>query len=325
MDKIKIIQMGLGGIGQGVVRMLAEKGWAEVVGAGDVDSQKIGKDLGNVVGLDRQLGVKVTDDAESLFTRTSAEILIHATSSRTLPDIYPEIIKPIEKGINIITPCMDVSDPYLYDPEVSAKIDELTKANNVTFLGIGSTQLAARVAVVLAETCREIRKLRFLAHADVSKFPMESYRDELGISLDIDDYHKALESGNIKGCNALKYEAALIAASLGIHLDEIRPRYVPRADDGGNVIETRHIFEGIKDDEIRVEYIYKFILDPEHQYYHEIIVDGIPSINARVDYSPDRGLEGTVVPLVNCIPYVINAKPGILKMMDLGPGFRPYT
>jgi len=321
MKKIEVIQVGLGNVGQGVVRMLAGKDWAEIVGAVDVARDKVEKDLGDVVGLNRRLGVQVTADSDALFSNTRADIVIHATKSRTLKDIFPEIIRPVEMGMNVMTPCMDVSDPYLYDPGISAKIDEITKKHRVSFLGIGSTQLAARVAIALAETCREIKKIRFTAHADVSKFHTESRQGEFGIDLTLDEYHQEMASGGIKGCNALKKEAKLIADRLGIELDEVKPRYEPIPDKDGRITAVHHIFEGIKDGKIRVEYIYKFVLDPEHQYYHEIIVDGIPGINALINYSPDRGLEGTIVPLVNCIPLLVKAQPGIVRMLDLGVGF----
>jgi 4-hydroxy-tetrahydrodipicolinate reductase len=302
--------------------MLSETDWAEIVGAVDVARDKVEKDLGDVVGLDKKLGVRVTADADALFSNTRADVVIHATTSRTLKDIYPEIIKPVEMGINVMTPCMDVSDPYLYDPEVSAKIDEITKKHRVSFLGIGSTQLAARVAITLTETCREIEKIRFTAHADVSKFPIESSREEFGIDLTLEEYHREMASGGIKGCNALKKEAQLIADRVGLELDEVKPRYEPIPGEGGRIIAVHHIFEGIKGGKIRVEYIYKFVLDPEHKYFHEIIVDGTPGINALIHYSPDRGMEGTIVPLVNSIPFVVEAPPGIVKMMDLDLGLR---
>ena len=68
-----------------------------------------------------------------------------------------------------------------------------------------------------------------------------------------------------------------------------------------------------------VSYTYRFIEDPEHQYFHEFNIDATPKVGARIDFSLDRGLEGTIVPLVNSIPFTVSAMPGLLQMLDLPP------
>jgi hypothetical protein len=66
-----------------------------------------------------------------------------------------------------------------------------------------------------------------------------------------------------------------------------------------------------------VEYVYQFVVDPKHEYSHEIIIDGKPKISTTLYYSPDRGLTGTIAPMINVIPTLIKAQPGIIKMADL--------
>jgi len=318
MKTNKVILFGLGNIGQELARVLVKKKGVEIVGAVDIAKDKIGKDLGEVVGLGRQLSITVTNDADSLVDTTYADVVIHATSSRTLREIYPEIIKPVKQGINIITPCMETSDPYLYDPEIAAKIEKLTRENGVTFLGVGSTQLAARVVMVLIEACTDISKVKFTAHADVSKFSEESRQYEFGIGLTFEAYKKKVEGGHIKGHESIQREAALIAECLGWRLDEVRQRIEPIGGENGRIIGVIATFEGVKDSEVKVEYVYEFVVDPKPKYTHEVVVEGECGINAFISYTPDRGLTGTVAPLVHAIPYVVNAEPGIIKMLDLG-------
>ena len=60
---IRVLVYGLGPIGAAVARQLvARKGFA-LVGAVDVDREKIGLDVGQVIDLDRRPKVRVPNDA----------------------------------------------------------------------------------------------------------------------------------------------------------------------------------------------------------------------------------------------------------------------
>ena len=45
MEKVKVIQMGIGTVGQAATRSLAGKKGLDIVGAIDLDKEKVGKDL----------------------------------------------------------------------------------------------------------------------------------------------------------------------------------------------------------------------------------------------------------------------------------------
>jgi hypothetical protein len=66
---IRVIHFGLGPIGAGVVRQVANRKGFKIVGAVDIDPAKIGKDLGDVCSVGRQLKVKVMDDAKRRSSR----------------------------------------------------------------------------------------------------------------------------------------------------------------------------------------------------------------------------------------------------------------
>jgi len=315
MENLKIVLFGLGNVGQGITQELLKKKGIEIVGAIGRTSN-IGKDLGEVLGIGKKMGVNITNDADALLKNTYADIAIHSTSSRTLKEIYPEIIKPIQNGMNVITACTEASDPYLYNPEIAGRIERLARASQVTFLGTGSTQLATRVVLTLAEACTEINTVKFTAHADVSEFSEKSNREEFGIGTTVDIFNNEINSGQGRMHEGLKKEAAVIAEKLGWHLDDIQQIVEPDIE-AGYVTGITVRFKGIKNGVIKVEYNYQFVLDPNHVYSHEIIIDGKPKISTVVYYSPDRGLTGTIAPMINAIPKVIRAKPGILKMADL--------
>ncbi len=48
---IRVLHFGLGPIGLGIVRQVAERKGFKIVGAVDIDPAKVGRDLGDVAGL----------------------------------------------------------------------------------------------------------------------------------------------------------------------------------------------------------------------------------------------------------------------------------
>ena len=57
--KIRVLPFGLGPIGAAVARQIAERPGFKIVGAIDIDPAKVGRDVGDVIGLTRRLGSKV--------------------------------------------------------------------------------------------------------------------------------------------------------------------------------------------------------------------------------------------------------------------------
>ena len=56
---VRVLHVGLGPIGAGIVRQVAARRGLTIVGAVDIDPAKAGRDLGEIVGLDRKLRVTV--------------------------------------------------------------------------------------------------------------------------------------------------------------------------------------------------------------------------------------------------------------------------
>ena len=62
MPNIRVMHFGLGPIGAAIVKQVASRPGFKIVGAIDIDPAKVGRDLGDVVGLSKRLGIKVSSD-----------------------------------------------------------------------------------------------------------------------------------------------------------------------------------------------------------------------------------------------------------------------
>ena len=63
MPNVRVVPFGLGPIGSAIVKQLVARPGFKIVGAIDIDPAKVGRDLGDVVGLPKRLGVKVSGEA----------------------------------------------------------------------------------------------------------------------------------------------------------------------------------------------------------------------------------------------------------------------
>src|SRR5262249_1051673 len=86
---IRVIHIGLGPIGAGVVRQVANRKGFLIVGAVDIDPAKAGKDLGDVCSVGRKLKVKVADDITKAIKATRPDVAVLCTSS-SLKKVVPE-------------------------------------------------------------------------------------------------------------------------------------------------------------------------------------------------------------------------------------------
>ena len=94
--KIRVLQFGIGVIGRGVTRVLAGKREMKIVGA--VDLANVGKDLGEVAGIGRKLGIRISDDLSGVIRKEKPQVAIHTTSS-SLKKVYPELESPGQSQI----------------------------------------------------------------------------------------------------------------------------------------------------------------------------------------------------------------------------------
>lgn len=136
MGKYKVIQVGCGKMSTYTIKYALDKGY-EIVGALDISSELIGKDIGNVLG-NGDIGVVIEDIANlnDLISRVKPDIAIVTTTS--LIGELDEILTTLaSNGVNAITTCEEAFYPSVSNPILTEKLDKLAKDNNCTITGTG--------------------------------------------------------------------------------------------------------------------------------------------------------------------------------------------
>jgi len=326
-NKIRVVMIGLGPIGRAIAKEILNKKGMEIVGAVDIAKDLIGKDLGGVLEVGKNLGVKVADDLEKLLSSIEADIAVIATVS-FLDKIYPTLETCIKHEVNVISTCEELSYPYYKYPELSEKIDKLAKEYGVTVLGTGINPgyLMDTLPITLTGACKRVDSIKVVRMMDssVRRIP---FQKKIGTGLTPEEFREMIDEKKITGHVGLTESISMIAAALGWDLDEIKefpPEPVIAEEEvttpyttvkPGNVAGLKSIAHGIKNGKpiIVLEFVAAATVK---ESYDEVIIEGEPKIHERI-FGGVNGDIGTIAVIVNMIPKVLNADPGLYTMKDL--------
>jgi 4-hydroxy-tetrahydrodipicolinate reductase len=325
MKQMRVLHYGVGWIGAEAARLVLNKDGMEIVAALDLDEEKIGKDLGEVLNIPERLGVAVKNNSRALLTKTEADIVVHTTGSR-FEDVYPQIEEIVSAGLNVVSSAEELLMPDLYHPELATKLDRLAKAKGVTVLGTGVNPgfVMDALPLFLTSACQQIRKIKIerLVDASTRRLPLQR---KIGAGLTPQQFREKVNQGKL-GHVGLVESLAFIASGLGWELDQIKESVDPAIAEtdlethyvkvsNGQVTGIKHIARGYKDGQevITLELQMYLGADDPHD---SIQIEGEPNLDLRIN-GGTAGDTATAAMLVNCIPRVVESSPGLLTMKDL--------
>ncbi|HZQ08986.1 MAG TPA: dihydrodipicolinate reductase [Anaerolineae bacterium] len=321
--KIPVILYGLGPIGAACARLLATRPEYEFVGAIDVDPNKVGKDIADVIGLPEKTGVKVSDKTGRVLGK-DAKLVVHATGSYFLK-VKPQLEQIVKAGKNIVSTCEELANPWAQHPEAAEELNELAKKYRVTVVGTGINPGYAMdtLPVALTALCAEVKRIRVRRVVDASKRRVQLQR-KIGTGLTGEAFREAVARREIRHVG-LSESVGLIARGLGWTLDQIQEEIEP-------VIATKRVMtdfftvepnfvtgvrqwgRGLYAGEDKIILELEMAVDAA-ETYDEAWIEGSPDIHSLV-----KGIHGdisTAAVIANTARRVVEAKPGLLTMVDL--------
>jgi len=327
LKNIKVVQYGLGPIGLAIVEVLLTRPWVQLVGAIDIDKNKVGKDVGELLEKPRKIGVTVTDKAEKVLKQTSPQIVTHATSSY-MKMIHPQIIQLIDHGTSVVSTAEELSYPFVKYPEMAKEIDERARDKGVIVLGTGINPgfLLDTLAVALSGVCQKVNSIRAERVVDASRrrLPLQK---KIGAGLSPSEFEKKVAEGTIKHVG-LPESVGLIALAMGWKVGEIQERISPVVAEkeaksdyvtvpAGSVAGVRQVAKGILAGQELVVLDLRMYLGAENPH-DSVLLDGIPPVD-MVIRGGVQGDRATPAIVVNSILKVISLQPGLRTMLDLPP------
>ncbi|MGZ4161920.1 MAG: NAD(P)H-dependent amine dehydrogenase family protein [Neobacillus sp.] len=234
MDKalkdFELVVYGLGPIGMEILKKCEEHLRGKVIGAVDIDPAKIGKDIGELTGLEKR-SIRVVSSIKEIEVKGNhPRIVIHATGSN-LQTVWPQIKELVENGYSVVSTCEQLSYPWHRYPELSKEIDCYATEKGVTVIGTGVNPGYVMDTLVLSLTSvlSDILSIRVTRRVDVKKrrLPLQK---KVGVGMAVEEFNNLAAEGKI-GHVGLEESLRLLAAGLNFELESVENSINPKVTD----------------------------------------------------------------------------------------------
>ena len=330
--KIRVMHVGLGPIGAAVAGQLLVRRGFQIVGAVDVDPQKVGRDLAEVLGLGRQLRIRVSDSIRSTIRKTRPDVAVLCTSS-SLRVVSRQFEEVLAHRVPIVTTTEEAAYPTRSNRAVARRIDAAARKANVAVLGTGVNPgfTMDALPIALSAVCERVDRIEVerVQDARIRRLP---FQQKIGAGLTRQQFQTRVEAGTVRHVGFTE-SIQMIADAMGWRLDRIVDRVVPRLAAGpvrsdfvevaaGQVCGLIQTGAGYVGDDPKVSLrLEAYLGAPES--YDAVLIEGSPRIYSKIE----GGVHGDIATAsitVNSIPAVIAAAPGFHTMRDMRlPSFYP--
>jgi 4-hydroxy-tetrahydrodipicolinate reductase len=343
---LRVVQWSTGNVGRHAIAGIAARPELELVGVWVSSDAKAGQDAGRLAGLDRDLGVRATTDADALLALRPDCIVHTAMADDRLFEALADLERFLRAGINVVS-----SGPvFLQYPDgvVPAEMsDPLRKAaadggSSLWVNGVDPGFANDWLPLVLTSVSERIDEVRCFELLDYSTYDNPTVLfDVMGFGKPMDEVPMLLMPGILS--MAWGSVVRQLAAGLGIELDELRETVVrlPAPEtfeiasgtiEKGTAAALRFEVLGMYHGRpvCVLEHVTRLRPDigpdwpqPTGQGCYRVQITGEPNYTVDMqllgtdgDHNT-AGLKATAMRLVNAIEAVVAAPPGLLTALDL--------
>jgi hypothetical protein len=342
MASYRVVQWSTGGVGALAIAAIAGRADLELAGVWVHDPAKVGLDAGELAGV-APLGVTATSDTDELFALAPDCVCYTASGESRPTEAVDDFCRMLGAGMNVVTTSVPgLLYPAGFDAEAVTRIEAACHRGRASLYvsGIEPGFAGDHLVLTLATMSNRIRTVRTQEIFGYEHYPVAFTMFEVfGFGKPID--HQCLMELPGVQTSAWGPPVQMVADQLNVELDEIREIYEKRITDRslevaagtiaeGTVGAVRFETIGVVDgrDAIVIEHINR--MDPDlapdwptatRDGTYRIVIDGEPSLTCELtlgttDTSHD-GMVATTMRVVNAIPYVCDAPPGIVTSTEL--------
>ncbi|WP_218040445.1 hypothetical protein [Actinomadura sp. WMMB 499] len=336
---VRVVQWTTGNVARQSLRAVVERPELELVGLYAFSGDKVGRDAGELAGLGRTVGVTATNDID--------EIIALAPDCVLYMPLHPDVehlTRLLRAGVNVLSTASFLTG-RAYGEEARAALDDAARAGGASLFGSGvNPGYADQLAAVASGVCREVEYVTVFESFDIGMWAGDANQDELGWGRPAGDPGHADDV--VRATAPFGDAVEALAELLGTSIDDVRcevgfahatkdldlpGRPVGRGTVAGLDVRWIGVSGGADAVEAHIRWTVTSELDPawEVAMAYLIEVRGHPQVNLRVEVLPQdmasMSLEDmlaigsviTAMPVVNAVPAVVAARPGIVTYADL--------
>ena len=337
---IRVVQWSTGNVGTQTLLAVLKNPHLELVGCHAFSEAKDGQDVGSLVGID-DVGILATRDMDALLALKPDCVCY----TPLWPDV-DEICRILEAGVNIATSAHFITGHGYLGEEKRTRIEEACRKGKSSIVGSGMHPgYSNLMAMAAANACNRVDQIVITESQNASGYASAETQRSVGFDHPIDT--PGLEA--MARDNSLVFVDGIhmMAESLRVELEDVRfeAEFAAAEQDvdlGFMTIHAGHVggvagrWHGIVDGRVMFDVGYRWIMGGpvtrpwpiEHAYLLE--VRGMPTLKLRMEIHPPKdfkarspadymqlGMVITGLPVVNAIPAVCAAAPGIRTYADL--------
>ena len=323
VSPITVAQYGIGPIGAEIARLLLTKPWIKVVGAVDIDPGKVGKDLGEVIGLGSPVGVTITSELQS-----KPDVVCHSTGSR-MREVAGQLEALLAGGSHVVSTCEELSFPL--DGEIRARLQQVARAKGVALLGTGVNPgfVMDKLPLTITAVCQEVKSVEILRIQNAST-RREPLQRKVGAGMSVDEFQAAVASGRIKHMG-LRESLMMVGNGLGVEFEQVSDEKIEPIVAAREVV-TQYLrvapgqVAGVHQTifgtgRINVSLELRMYVGAEDVAADRVIVRGIPDVEMVIKDGV-HGDRATAAMVVNSIPRIVQARHGVITMDDIPISYR---
>ena len=344
MSAYRVAVWSTGWIGSIAIGAAHRRTDMELVGVWVHSPEKEDRDAGELAGIG-PIGLRATNDFDAILARRPQCVIYAASGPELDSAAVPDYVRLLSVGVNVVTV---TSWSFVYPPAADPTyVAELTEAAirggaSLYASGIEPGFAADELPLVLATMSKTIVSLRSTEIMMYDSYPVEHVLRTMGFGIAMDETPVLA----YPGAQAATWGPSihLVAAGLGVDVDEIREQFdrVPSDRDldvasgripagTGGAVRTRTIGVVAGREALVIEHVNRMAADLAPEWPKGTRgVDGIYTITIAGE--PDIAMEMTVgehgratsgamvataMRIVNAVPYVIAAPPGLVSSLDL--------
>jgi hypothetical protein len=335
----RVVQWTTGNVGKSSVHAIVANPTLELVGCYAWSADKVGRDVGEICGID-PVGVLATDDIDALLGLKPDCVVYNPMWI----DV-DELVRILAAGVNVVATASFVTG-HNQGPGRD-RIAEACARGGSTMFGSGiSPGYINLLAVLAASICDRVDKITVNEAADTTFYDSPETERPVGFGRPIDD--PDLAAMTERGTGVFGEAVRLVGDALGIEFDEVRcvseharttadldlgSWTIPAGCVAGVYASWRGILAGRTVVELNVRWRKGQTLEPDWKIDQDgwiLQVDGRPTVKNVVSFLPPPDFQAqtiadfmvlghimTAMPVINAIPGVVAAAPGIATYNDL--------
>ncbi|HTH29530.1 MAG TPA: dihydrodipicolinate reductase [Sphingobium sp.] len=339
--KYRVVHCGTGYVGKIALRLMLQQPHLELVGHHVHSPEKAGKDTGEFLDGNPTTGVITTNNWDAVIARKPDVLTYFFDSVRREREAIEDLIQFLEAGINVV--CLSawgVGHRKTVPPDLMARIDAACKKGNSSlfFNGCDPGWATSDLAIAALAPANRIDCIRMIEFASFANYTAEyASREYFGFGKP-PGFKPILAQG---GLIEEMWSPTLhrVADALGVELDEFRAVYETDSVDydinpafgkveAGTASVVHFELQGLCKGRpvVVLEHLDHLFKDVGEYKNNKWTRPGTPGTSYRIEVegSPSYALEVhshssdfNVTPVLNCIPSLVAAPPGLLGPLDL--------